>query len=874
MAVVTLSAAALFSACQKDEANSTVTLTAIADDTASGSKAYVYNNYLCWHNTDDVKVNNVEHTITASTSGGETSATASITDVDYNENGYVAAYPASSVKTMGAGVDGDVTISVPVTQTYTTLTTANNVTAQVVPMPMVGRCSASSGTLKFHNAASLVKVTINNPAGKSLKLHQIILSARDASDASKGVIISGYQKMTSTDESISPNIDADTMVTLDCSSTLPFISNVSDYYLVVAPFCGKLMVRVLAVDESSNKYIFTKISTASQSISRNKIGSITINLTDNGETKSFWGSGTAADPYLITNAADLNTFKGKLSTSENATWNKNTIYYLQTADIDVSASSWSSSSKYFYAHYDGGGHSIKLALANGGFVERSYGGEFKNLELLGSYGSASGGAFCNSVWYGSTRTKFKNCINRINVGGDNKVGGFVGTLRGGATLEFNECINYGTVTGTSNTGYVGGLLGYILEGYCIIDNCTNELSASIQGVKYCGGMVGGSGAYTVEIKGNVTNRGNVTKTNSSEDGTGFGGVCGYTGGDVIINEYAVVTNYANITATVRTGTGGSTGGLVGLCKNFTCNGTAVNDGTISSKGAYVGGIVGNVSTKIIASNCTNKKSISGDKFAIGGIVGTTTNADISSCWNEGTVSGNYRIGGIVGSMGYGCISKCGNTKTIEGSGAASDLKIYDVCLGGIVGYCYTSSSGKSIEVYNCYNSGKVNYKGSNAYGKAVGGIVGYIYKDDASCIHNCYNKGTIVSSNTNSGGILGEGLKYKTAATFSIKNCYSNTTSTFSGSSIASIVSGTSEIENCYVNSNQNAATNNATTIFNPSSGALTAAQTIHGDSRTTLYDALHYWCVEANDATTYSDWEDEPIPRLKWEVPAASKRR
>lgn len=686
MAVVMLSAAALFSACQKDETNSTVTLTAIADDAATGSKAYVYNNYLCWHNTDDVKVNNVEHTITASTSGGETSATASITDVGYNENGYVAAYPASSVKTMGAGVDGDVTISVPVTQTYTTLTTANNVTAQVVPMPMVGRCSASSGTLKFHNAASLVKVTINNPAGKSLKLHQIILSARDASDATKGVIISGYQKMTSTDESISPDIDADTMVTLDCSTlpTLPLISEVSDYYLVVAPFTGKLMVRVLAVDESSKKYIFTKISTATQSISRNQIGGISINLTDNGVTQDFWGSGSLTDPYLITSYADLTTFYGKLGTTADDDWNKSTVHYLQTCDIDATASTWNNENSFF-ANYDGGGHFIRFKLSNTGlFKTLGDGAVIENLTLKGN-----------------------DVTNNVS-----QWGAFSCSIANSAKVTLRNCTNEISFTNSSSTN-LGGLIGYANNGSIelTLENCSNK--ADISGKNYVGGVLGY--AYVKKIK--------MTRCSNEDSVTCAAGSSAYVGG---------LVSYANLD-------GNKTIDL-DSCVN---SGAVTMVGTTAATSGACGGIIGwlngkNSNNTATITNCANKADVSaGGKIqGIGGIVGrfqsssTNVKCNVYNCYSTGNLSSL----GAVTDMGGIMAIYYGSTKyKIEIKNCYFSGSFLETSMTNYSGIASKKDDNSTITCTNCYST----YTGNDGY--AAGISITPITNENAGTLHETLN---------------------------------------------------------------------------------------------------------------------------------------
>ena len=92
------------------------------------------------------------------------------------------------------------------------------------------------------------------------------------------------------------------------------------------------------------------------------------------------------------------------------------------------------------------------------------------------------------------------------------------------------------------------------------------------------------------------------------------------------------------------------------------------------------------------------------------------------------------------------------------------------CVGGIAGS--TKNTGK---IENCYNYGNVQARGKAAgiagqankpiigcinYGNvngtwALGGVVGFVAKDNSTTITNCVNFGTITASSTGIGGIFG-----------------------------------------------------------------------------------------------------------------------
>ena len=162
------------------------------------------------------------------------------------------------------------------------------------------------------------------------------------------------------------------------------------------------------------------------------------------------------------------------------------------------------------------------------------------------------------------------------------------------------------------------------------------------------------------------------------------------------------------------------------------------DGTISGYD-MVGGIAGH--SRGLIQNCYNKATISsvadtGAVYGAGGIVGYCENGLVDNCHNLGNISGKVNIGGVIGEASNGRVRYCSNVGTINATAHGA---------GGIVGYLYTDTPGKTYWLQNSYNMGAV----SSDYD--AGGIVGNL----AGCyVAYCYNRGNI-TGNSRAGSICG-----------------------------------------------------------------------------------------------------------------------
>lgn len=245
------------------------------------------------------------------------------------------------------------------------------------------------------------------------------------------------------------------------------------------------------------------------------------------------GGGTETNPYLIQNAKDLTflswtiyndkAYKNKVSTRNSIKYYYSNVYFKQTADIDLSGYYWqpigisnlrdgTTASRLFSGNYDGGNFAISGLSTPSGYTNAySYQGLFgrvgyynttnkiiiKNVTINNSviYGINNVGALIGYLDYSySTYCTIKDCINEATVKGyGSYVGGLIGNVsnsKSGNTLNIEQCINYGCVSGN---GYIGGIIGRVSAySYSLninLSNCVNwgKISSSYT---YLGGVIG------------------------------------------------------------------------------------------------------------------------------------------------------------------------------------------------------------------------------------------------------------------------------------------------------------------------------------------------------------------------------------------------
>ena len=261
------------------------------------------------------------------------------------------------------------------------------------------------------------------------------------------------------------------------------------------------------------------------------------------------GSGTADDPWKISNGSELAYLASVVNSNGSATYNK---YYILTADIDLGGQEWigignqNDAAKAFKGKFDGNGKVITGFAIN---EERDYtpglfgmldgGAVVKNLTVHGCIRAGSkydfGGLLCVSVNGGSA---VENCtvyadvqITREAGSKDLYFGGITGRLAPGGKIK--DCTVLGNIqlqVTASDTNkqrqYTAGIAARIDAAE--ITNCTNyaDISQNFTGsatIGYSGGIVACGDAdtdTTVSIL-NCVNYGDIfVETNGGHGRTG------------------------------------------------------------------------------------------------------------------------------------------------------------------------------------------------------------------------------------------------------------------------------------------------------------------------------------------------------------------
>jgi len=318
---------------------------------------------------------------------------------------------------------------------------------------------------------------------------------------------------------------------------------------------------------------------------------------------AFSGTGTSGNPFLISNATQLNNLAVCVNTCK---WNMQGRYFRQTANISATSSMapiGASSTLPFRGTYNGNGYTVTLSMSRT-----------------------------------SSTTALFGYIN-------------------GATIT--NLTTSGSVAVTSSGDYIGGIVAYAAGG-SVISNCTNNASVTYTGTAsnygyYTGGIVGyldGSSQVT-----RCTNNGTITSSHST------GGIVGYLSNGTV--SYCV--NFGTIAKSATFNSAGAGGGIVGMISSTSGNSVSYCYSSANVTAAkYAGGIIGQIPssslpagsvkfcyTNNLTSYYTVDTSISG--ASKGAVVGYTASPTIlEGCW--AIYSGNISAlpsGLNTGADGYG-----------------------------------------------------------------------------------------------------------------------------------------------------------------------------------------------------------------------------
>ena len=494
------------------------------------------------------------------------------------------------------------------------------------------------------------------------------------------------------------------------------------------------------------------------------------NLTCDLVTAGYLGSGTAVDPYLISDSSAL---------WESADCGGSGKFFKLTNDIDLQgetaapttspigfSQSDSLGKKTFQGVFDGQNFSIKnISISsnavsgfqdNVGLFWRLGGAEFRNLTLTGQVafnGPTSSLVVSTGAISGfATSATFSSISNHVDVTGNWQVGGLVGNV--GIYATVSSSVNYGAISGSKR---LGGIIGFAARVWIMAsENYGNVTSTA----GYAAGMVGevqASGRASVFgstnfglISGATGNSGGILGSiNSSAlvensqnfgvifaSGSGVGGIVGWS-------QTGAITISGSVNAATVSGGQGS-GGIFGLVVSGgplnifnSTNSGAISTSMAAGSDSMIGGVVGYSLVTVLLEKLTNTGTISSSGRArSGGLVGQVASSlRVVDSYNLGTVRGGASSGGI---LGYGSMAV-----TLSGTTNQGNLIANGANTGGLVG-----SSLGSLGIEDSTNSGQITATGQSN----VGGLVGNV--DNRVTIQNSFNSGSVNGADR-LGGLVG-----------------------------------------------------------------------------------------------------------------------
>ena len=251
--------------CQKDEG--TVTLLAKIQDTMGGNaKVYIDGRTPCWHDGDEVYINNAAYPVTA-VSG----VLAHIENVE-SAKAYHAIFPASIVDESSKSRNSSIAVVLPSMHTYWLVDGR-----QKVDMPM-GAYLTGGNTLQFYNLCSIVRVTVHNLLDRVLPLGRIELRANKA--ALCGSATATVSRKSSDIANMSNNAQntVGLAFTTDCPATVE-AHGTSTFDIVVPPFSTDDVTLTLY---TSDGYM-CEMEKVNMALARNTIAAVTLDVTSLSE---------------------------------------------------------------------------------------------------------------------------------------------------------------------------------------------------------------------------------------------------------------------------------------------------------------------------------------------------------------------------------------------------------------------------------------------------------------------------------------------------------------------------------------------------------------------------------------------------------------
>ena len=206
------------------------------------------------------------------------------------------------------------------------------------------------------------------------------------------------------------------------------------------------------------------------------------------------GSGTEADPYMITTEAGLN----KLATDVNSGTVYSDTYFKLGKSITVT--NWTpigqkGRDNKFAGTFDGNGQTVIINGINSsldsafggyaGFFGAVKGATIKNLTVDGTINGADVAGIVARMDGGTV----ENCVNKATVTGNRKAAGIVVITKGSGEATIQNCKNYGPIQSTGDRA--GGIVNLVQIATEVL-NCKNygAVTSEATGTYAAGGIVG------------------------------------------------------------------------------------------------------------------------------------------------------------------------------------------------------------------------------------------------------------------------------------------------------------------------------------------------------------------------------------------------
>lgn len=548
--------------------------------------------------------------------------------------------------------------------------------------PMAGVIAESAGdySVELKNLASILRVNVT----ADVNITSVLLNFGDSNKYAEGAKFTVDASASTMTFSVASGASG-TTVTL---ATQAKSADVLFLLPTVALSEGLEVTANLAENHNGNAPMFTIKNASTTAPTRNEI-----------KTMSFYaglfsgGAGSEVDPYKIASARD---FKNLITYSTSgytegegvAASTINAAYYQQTADINfkgVQMAPVGDSDHQFTGTYDGNDKELQNVNISetgafaGVFAYVNGSASIKNLTVSGTI--AKTGSTDNSCVGGIAgivrgAASVSGCTNNATITSSaTYTGGIVGRLyQSTSSTAISGCTNNGPVTSTAPI--VGGIVGQQINGGTITE-CVN--TGTVSGTSYVGGIVGDMGAAsaTPSAISFISFCRNDATINASANCSG--GIAGR-----IINGSVVSSCFAKGTLASESYDVGGIAGLVQVnnsdAKSRVCvydcltamdvSTTRSGDSNDMRTGGAVGYAVNNQTQYIAIDNCgviATSVTVGGGKTT-GGFIGMTSSSNTNT--NRFRIRNSYTMvssitgaateyGGFVGNAkNYGELHHC------------------------------------------------------------------------------------------------------------------------------------------------------------------------------------------------------------------------